>query len=218
MVFDSISAALGLACILVLAMGISIVSRGNWFLGWIRGVLGLFFIALSILSGLAALDLRKYRQVLEDEPIATISFTLLQPDLYRATLIMQDFQTTYDYELKGDQWQVDAKILRWKGGMEQIVGKPGYRLDRISGRYLAVEEDRTNVPTEYAVIPSSFGVDLWRWAYDFRNQVSFVEASYGSATYMPMADGAIYELAMSFSGLEARPLNSTAKEAVFLWN
>ncbi len=217
MVFDSISAALGLACILVLAMGISIVSRGNWFLGWIRGLTGLFFIALSILSGLAALDLRKYRQVLQDEPIATISFSLLQPDTFRATLAMQDFQTTYDYELIGDQWQIDAKILRWKGRMEQIGGKSGYRLDRISGRYLSIEKDRANVPTEYEVIPSSVGVDLWQWAYEFRDQISFLEASYGSAAYMPMADGAIYELALSFSGLEARPLNSTAKEAVFLW-
>ena len=218
MVFDSISAALGLGCILVLAVGISIISRGHWFLGWMRGVSGLFFIALSIFCGLAALDLRKYRQVLKDEPIATISFTLLEPDTFRATLVMQDFQTTYDYELKGDQWQVDAKLLRWKGRIEEIGGKPGYRLDRISGRYLSLEDERTEGRTEFEVIPSTFGVDLWQWAYDFRELVPFLEASYGSATYMPMADGATYELALSFSGLVARPLNTTAEEAVFLWN
>lgn len=217
MVFDSMSAGLGLACLLVLAIGISIISRGNWFLGWVRGISGIFFVVLAIVCGLAALDLRKYRQVLKDEPIATISFTLLEPDTFRATLVMQDFQTTYDYELKGDQWQVDAKILRWKGRMQQIGGKSGYRLDRISGRYLALEDERTRERTEYEINPSDFGVDLWQWAYDFRERVTFLEASYGSATYMPMADGATFELALSFSGLEVRPLNSTAKEAVFLW-
>lgn len=218
MVFDSVSAMLGLACILVLAMGISIISRGSWFLGWMRGISGIFFIALSIVCGLAALDLRKYRQVLKDEPIGTISFSWLEPDTFRATLVMQDFQTTFDYELKGDQWQVDAKILRWKGWMQQFGGKPGYRLDRISGRYLALEDERNKEHTVYEIFPSSFGVDLWQWAYDFKEHVPFLEASYGSATYMPLADGATFELALSFSGLVARPLNGTAKEAVFLWN
>ncbi len=218
MVFDSVSAALGLLCILILASGISIMSRGSWFSGWLRGTFGILFIGVAVLCGLIAMDLRNYRQLLKDEPIATISFAWQSEETFRATLVMQDFGSTSEFELKGDQWQIDAKIIRWQGWMRQLGGQPGYRLDRISGRYLSVEDERLKERTVYEIIPTAFGVDVWQWAMDYRERIPFLHATYGSATYMPMADGAIYEIALSYSGLVARPLNSAAKEAVLLWD
>jgi hypothetical protein len=41
---------------------------------------------------------------------------------------------------------------------------------------------------------------------------------YGSATYLPMADGADYEVTVSQSGLVARPLNDAARLAVGAWH
>jgi hypothetical protein len=45
-----------------------------------------------------------------------------------------------------------------------------------------------------------------------------VDALYGSATYLPMVDGALYEIKVSQSGLLARPLNQAAREAVGSWH
>jgi hypothetical protein len=41
---------------------------------------------------------------------------------------------------------------------------------------------------------------------------------YGSATYLPMSDGALYEIKVSQSGLVARPMNQAAREAVSGWH
>lgn len=45
-----------------------------------------------------------------------------------------------------------------------------------------------------------------------------VDALYGSAAYVPMTDGAAYEVAVSQSGLLARPLNGEARLAVGAWH
>jgi hypothetical protein len=44
-----------------------------------------------------------------------------------------------------------------------------------------------------------------------------IDAVYGSATYLPMADGALYEVSLSHTGLLARPLNASAEEAINTW-
>jgi hypothetical protein len=61
-------------------------------------------------------------------------------------------------------------------------------------------------------------VDLWTLAHDYRSWVPWVDALYGSATYLPMADGALYQVNVSQSGLIARPLNQAAREAVGSWH
>ena len=45
---------------------------------------------------------------------------------------------------------------------------------------------------------------------DHPRWLPFVDAVYGSATYMPMADGARYQVSITQSGLIARPLNPAA--------
>ena len=38
--------------------------------------------------------------------------------------------------LEGDLWQLDLNLLRWKSLAELIGLESGYRLERLSGRYL----------------------------------------------------------------------------------
>jgi hypothetical protein len=44
-----------------------------------------------------------------------------------------------------------------------------------------------------------------------------VDAQYGSATYIPMADNATYYVTMSQTGLLARPANDEARTAIQGW-
>lgn len=61
------------------------------------------------------------------------------------------------------------------------------------------------------------GPDLWALARRHPRWLPWVDAVYGSATYMPMTDGAAYRVTASPSGLVARPLNDIAREAVRRW-
>ncbi len=60
-------------------------------------------------------------------------------------------------------------------------------------------------------------LDLWSLARDFPTLTPGVDAYYGTATYLPMADGARFRVTLSRDALIARPLNDQAREAVGDW-
>lgn len=202
--------------ICVLIFGLHLLLRGTWFLGWVRGMVGVFFIALAIGLTFIALDLYSYQQLLVDKPIATVSFEQIDERKFVATLAMSDSGETSEYYLTGDQWQIDARVIRWKGAMRTLGGKPGYRLDRISGRYLTVADERTQERTVYSLSSQEYGLDLWALARE-QERLPWMDAAYGSATFVPMADDAVYEVALSHTGLLAKPLNAAAEQAVNHW-
>lgn len=202
--------------LVVLFIGVRMLFKGTWFWGWLRGMGGVFFIALAIGLGFIALDLHSYQQLLIDKPIATVSFKQVERQKFIASVAATDSGETSEFYLSGDQWQIDARVIRWKGALRSFGGKPGYRLDRISGRYSTLEDERTQQRTVYALREQEYGIDLWAWAHE-QNQMPLMDAAYGSATFLPMADGALFEVALSHSGLVAKPLNAAAEKAVNYW-
>ena len=216
MFYGSASAISVLLGVCLLIFGLSLLLRGTWFWGWIRGMSGVFFIALAVGLTFIALDLYSYQQLLVDKPIATVSFEQIEKQKFVATVAMTARGDVDEYYLSGDQWQMDARVIRWKGAMRTLGGKPGYRLDRISGRYLTLADERTQDRTVYSLREQEYGLDLWAWARE-QDGMPWMEAAYGSATYVPMADGAVFEVALSHSGLVAKPLNEAAEQAVQYW-
>jgi hypothetical protein len=61
-------------------------------------------------------------------------------------------------------------------------------------------------------------IDLWELIRRNHSWIPWMDALYGSAAVLPMADGALYEIKVSQSGLVARPLNQAAREAVGSWH
>jgi hypothetical protein len=94
--------------------------------------------------------------------------------------------------------------------------KTGYRLERISGRYLLLDDERTKQRSIYPLSSSAIGVDIWQWLQSM-NSDSLVDARYGNSTFLPMVDGGQYQISVSSSGLLARPLNQPARDAVDQW-
>ncbi len=190
--------------------------RHNWFLGWIKGMFGLCLLAIGVIFALLAFDVFSYKQIVKEQSVATINFERLGTQRYQTTLVISD-GTEKTFELRGDQWQMDARLVKWQGFVGGLGIKPAYRLDRLSGRYNSLEQERTAERTVYSLAPAELGVDLWRWLNQRPHLVPMVDAVYGSATFLPMADGAIYEVTLSHTGLVARPLNDAARNAVAEW-
>ena len=92
----------------------------------------------------------------------------------------------------------------------------GYRLDRISGRYLSLSDEQTKKRSVYSLNESFAGVDIWQWLKRSERKL-LVDARYGNSTFLPMVDGGQYQISLSSSGLLARPLNQPAREAVSQW-
>ena len=186
--------------------------RGHMASGGSRMVFGLLFLFVFAFTAAIALDLRTYLRLTYEQPVATLSFTAAGPQDFRATLTDATGRVR-SMELRGDDWQLDARVLKWKG-MATVLGMdPVYRLDRIEGRYRNTGQESHDY---HSVLDLSAdqGLDLWGLAQRNAGWLPWVDAVYGSATYMPMADGAQFSVSLSPTGLLARPANKPAQDAM----
>ncbi len=206
---------IAIALVTVLFAG-RLLFKGAWIFGWLRGMAGIMLLLGSAVMAFGAFDFYSYKQLGKEQTIASISFTKIEPQKYQVSLVNSE-GVEQIFELNGDLWQLDARIIKWSKLFAGAGMVPGYRLDRLSGRYYALEEEKSGKRTVYELGNSKSVIDLWSWAREFGKNITIVDASYGSATYLPMEDGALFSVSLSSTGLLARPLNDRAKLAVDRW-
>jgi hypothetical protein len=173
------------------------------------------FLALTAAIGLGAYDLLSYQQIMHPKPLATISFSGSQDQVYSAQLVMKNGASS-NYQLKGDQWQMDARIFKWPGDGADAAFKSGYRLNRLEGRVYSIDQQQAS-DRSGADIHSSKWVDVWWLLNTFGSHLGLSDLSYDSVTYMPMAPNAVYKISLSQHGLVSEPFNSEARNAVSKW-
>lgn len=184
----------------------------GWFLKWLQGSLGI--IAFLITAGLSFLvyDLFGYSKGVEGEVVATLSFNQISEQEFDAELVDRSGDK-HLFRLKGDQWQLDARLIY----VSSMIGGhlPSFKLDRISGRFLSLEQEKNDQRTIYS-FNNTPSVDAWGWL-ESQHWMPFISAKYGSATYMPMKAGAIFQVKTSVAGLVPIAINDAAKSAVDAW-
>ena len=157
-----------------------------------------------------------YFQLVDEQLIGRIKFTEAAPEQYVARLMLEGEERDRMFEILGDEWQMDARVVTWKPPMTMLGLDPIFQLDRLSGRYAEVEEELSKQRSAHA-LSDPMTMDVWYFAREYPKLMPGVDAHYGTATYLPMADGAIFEVTMTRTGLIARPVNEAAREAVGDW-
>jgi hypothetical protein len=188
----------------------------SWFLGWVKGMCGLSLLAFGGAIGLVAYDIYSYKQILVGQPVATVSFETIEEQYFDAVVVDAN-GISKRFSLHGDQWQLDARIVKWQGYFSGFDIKPAFRLDKLSGRYYDISKETTAKRSTFSVITSLFYLDIWKFINDRPQWFSVVDASYGSARFLPMKSGALYEVTLTNTGLNVRPLNDVASKAMSEW-
>jgi hypothetical protein len=216
MIYTLIAIVIGVVALLFAYKAVKVLALSSWLMGFLRGLFGLTLLVAAGAVGLVAYDIFSYKQILQEQVVATVSFAQIEEQHYDALLVDKEGKEVH-YDLRGDQWQLDARVIKWKGYLGTFNIKPAYRLERIGGRYFDLDQELSAKRTVHNVSQSLYGLDLWQLLNKKPNWVPVVDAVYGSATYLPMKDKALFEVTLSHTGLLARPLNAEAKEAVELF-
>lgn len=218
MQYEWITGIVLLIGVIFLVISAMVLFRGRWFLAWLRGSFGLLLLLVSLFFAGIALNFYSYKQLLAEVPIATVSFEKIGNQHFEA-MVSEVNGREASYELKGDLWQIDARVLKWSGFWNSLGIANGYKLDRIQGRYLSLEQERGSERTVYAFDEEqNIGVDVWAFLNKHAGLVPGIDATYGSATYVPMTDGAIFSVSLAGAGLVAKPLNDRADLALKAWD
>jgi hypothetical protein len=216
MTLNALIAILGLAGFLFLITAIRRFRLHHISGGLFHGISALVLFLIAAIIFLISVNLRTYQRLTAEAPAGEIQFAKVGAHQFNGVLTYPSGEVAY-FPLSGDEWQIDARILKWTAAANLVGFDTAFRLERISGRYSSIEDERSQPRTVYELHPPG-QIDLWQLVHDYHRWLPWFDALYGSATYLPMADGALYDVKASPSGLLARPLNEAARNAVGNWH
>jgi hypothetical protein len=215
MIFNALIAVVGLTGVLFFIAAVRSIRRRRVARGLAGGVTSLALFLIAACAVVIAMSLRTYQRLSAEQPAGQLQFTRIGYHQFNGVFTFPSGETA-DFALRGDEWQVDARVLKWRAFANLVGFDTVYRLDRIGGRYASIEDERSQLRTVYPLNQPE-RVDLWELAHRYHSWLPGIDALYGSATYLPMADGALYDIKISQSGLMARPANEAARAAVGSW-
>jgi hypothetical protein len=190
--------------------------KGRIVSGLLYGLLAVIFLILPAAIGLVAGNMVTYTRLTHEQRALKAEFTKTGDHQFDA-LLTDPQGNVQRVTLRGDEWQVDARIVKWKP-LANIIGfDAAYRLERISGRYSEIAEERSAAHTAYPLSEPT-RIDVWTLVRRISSWVPWIDALYGSAVYVPMADGAAFAVMVTQSGLIVRPLDAAAQHAIGGWH
>lgn len=208
---------LGAAASVVAVAGLALTAaawglfrRRRLSLGAVASLAGVALLLFGALGWTVLLGARGYRALTREELAATVTTEPLGPQSFRA-VVERPEQPPDTFRIAGDQFQVDAHVLKWHPWANLLGVHTAYRLTRIGGRYRSVEEEREREGTVYALSDDP-ALELFRAVDRVPLLGRAVDVTYGSAAFVPAGegDGGVYEVGVTTSGLLIRSRPDTA--------
>jgi hypothetical protein len=201
-----VAIVLAVAGLLLVLGGLRALWRARFWGFTSRTLLGLLLIAVGLMGGAIAIGVQGYQALTHEERIAQIGIEPRNAQQFEVTFTFPDSRVQ-TFELRGDEFYVDARILKWTPKANLIGLHTMWDLDRVAGRYRDVEQERS-APRTVFTLGAKPPVDLFELRRRFAALAPLFDAEYGSATFVPAAAPARLELFVSTSGLLLRPVPS----------
>jgi hypothetical protein len=180
---------------------------------------GLAFLGLGLAGALLGLNIQTYSRLAYERPVATVAVKTADPTqkLYDVTVTRLDgTDRQQSCKVQGDEWIMGARVQKWQPWANVLGLDATYDLDQMANKYYDAAEANgkpitacdlaVGKPEVNQYVPP--GITSW-----LLQLVQVEDRRFGSANYMPLADGASYNVVMTQSGLNSEPANETARKA-----
>ena len=202
-VLAAASAAFALLALLTAVAGARAVRHRRPLASSVRVLTALLCAALAALGLTLSAATLGYRAFTREEVAATVFVQPGPRQSFTARVIFPDGRQAV-HELRGDQLYVDAHILKWKALANVLGLHTAYELDRVGGRYLSLDDERSQPRTVFG-LGRDKRVDLFDLRRRYDALAFLVDAEYGSATFVEVRAPAVLEIRVSTTGLLVRP-------------
>lgn len=200
----------------VLLVGGLVLSRPGWILGWLRGTIGLALIGTSAGFAIFAVNIFNYQLHNPELPVVTLTITEDSPQHY-SVLIADNKGNEQTRDIEGDLWQLNLRTINW-GGLPSAIGfKTGFRLEDLRGRYLTLEQETASDRKVHLLSEPDLLIDTWQWLKHVALVLSWIRPEHHTTRFTPLADGAIYSVLLTTTGVIIRPVNERAEIALQEW-
>src|SRR4030042_5816 len=170
----------------------------------IRLLVALLCLALAALFGTITVATKGYLALTHEETAAVVKTEPLGEKLFIAHFKFSDGHED-SYRLAGDELYIDAHILKWNPIVNILGLHTVYELDRVSGRYMDIQEELT-APRTMHLVSQQKQLNM----FNLRKKYSFLkpllDAEYGSAAFIKLEKPAKLEIKVSTTGLLIREI------------
>lgn len=177
--------------------------RKRKFFGAVRNFTFAFLmLSLSLLCGTISISIQGYNAFTREELAASVEIFPIDKQLFIARITFPD-SSEKQYRLEGDEFYIDAHILKWKSLANLFGLHTLYELDRVAGRYTEIVDETNKNRTVYSLAEDKL-IDIFalRLKYPF---LSFlVDAEYGSASFVSVNTNRKLYIMVSTTGLLIR--------------
>jgi hypothetical protein len=188
-----------------------------------RGTAHMMAGAPLAIAGLAvallALNTQTFARLTHEGPVADVWVVAIDPakHLYRVRVTRLDGpKLSQDCVLQGDEWDLSARVQKWKAWANVIGLDATYVLDQVSNRYFTAARGNGRLITACDLKGAPPPASRWlpkAWLTWLIGHAYTEDRRFGSAVFMPLADGAAYRVLITQSGLNAEPVNAISRRA-----
>jgi hypothetical protein len=197
-----VAAGLAGGSLLLLAGSILAFRKRRWIGSLGSAGTGALLLSLAALAGTLSVSTQGYRALTLEEVAATITTVPTGPQAFQAYVEFPDGREA-TFHVAGDQLLVDAHILKWHPLANLLGVHTQYELDRLTGRYQDIQDERTAPRTVHS-LKADKPADLFHLARRYSLLALLVDTEYGSATYIRVDRPARFEIRVSTTGLLVR--------------
>lgn len=204
-----VALTLGALGAVLIAAGGAALARARPLRFTFRVLAGVLVLSLGALLGTITLGIQGYRALTREDLAAHVSVRPVGPQRIEARFGFPDGRRA-TYEIAGDEIYVDARILKWKPWANMLGLHTSYELDRVAGRYHAIDQERSGRRTVHS-LSEPRTVDLFGLRRRHAFLAALLDAEYGSASFVPVTRAAELEIRVSTSGLLIREVHPVSE-------
>lgn len=217
----AVPAFVGLIGVLMLVGGLGRLFKLRFLSGTFRILFGGLSLAGAAVVGLIGLNLQTYARLTHEQLAAEITVEQTGPNAFTASVRKSDdkglLKDAQEFAVTGDKVRLEGRVWKLKPWANVIGEDSFYRFERLQGRWDDSAMEANAPPTAYDTIADDQGIDVFGLPLGAYNPIQ-LDTTFGSGVYVPMVDGAIYEVMMTQSAFIARGRNEVAIDALNTWS
>lgn len=218
----AIPAFVGLVGFLTLMGGLGGLLRLRLFSGSLRVMFGGGALAAAAIVGLIGLNLQTYSRLTYEQPVAEVTVRRAVDGQFTASVRKADSEGRYgaarDFVLAGDKFRLEGRVWKFQPWANVIGADAFYKLERIQGRWNDAAKENSTPSTADDSIGDEAGLDVFSLPLGEWSPIQPLDTVFGDGVYMPLTDGAVYEISLTQSGFVARGTNDIAERALRDWS
>jgi hypothetical protein len=205
------AAGLALLSLVLVVAGIAALRRRHWISSLGSTGTGALLLSLAALAATLGVSTQGYRALTHEEVAATVTTVPAGPAQFQAYVEFPDGRSE-SFAVSGNQLLVDAHILKWHPLANVLGVHTQYELDRLAGRYVEIEDERSQPRTVHS-LKEEKPVDLFHLARRYTILAFLVDTEYGSATYIQVDRPSRFQIRVSTTGLLIREVGMEPLES-----